>query len=109
MTTLTIDSNESTPPTLPGQPINGTLEVKTKPSLRDYIVTQLQEKVNRSKELQQKIANSKTKPKRDLYTKKIGKNNEDVANLILALQKIDHNEKIKNETKPAEQTDSKLA
>ena len=64
-------------------------------TLRDLLVHEIQEHVKISKELQEIIKNSKTKPKRDLYTKKIRKNNEQVAELLLALQRLDNNAKQK--------------
>lgn len=98
----TIGTVENTITDITPMPNNDTDNVNsTKVSLRDVIVAELQERIKISKELQQKINDSKTKPKRELYTKKIRRNNEQVADLLLALQKIDNNKKIQNETKQA--------
>jgi len=95
---MVVDNSENTPTDathMPEPPATST----TKISLRDVILAEIQEKIKVSKELQQKINDSKTKPKRELYIKKIRKNNEQVAELLLALKKIDNNKKIQNETK----------
>lgn len=74
-------------------------------TMRDVVVAELQRRIKISKDLQQIINTAKTKPKKDLYLKKIRKNNEAVADLLVALQRIDNQEKIKVTDEPKQQTD----
>ncbi len=55
----------------------------------DSVRAELIESIARSKEFADKIKTAKTKPKKDLYTKKLEKNNKTVANLIIALDNIE--------------------
>ena len=124
MTTLTIKSTTDYITPISSQVNTNELEIITpttaditgepverKITLRDVVVAELQVGVQRSRDLQQKINEAKTKPKRDLYLKKIRKNNEHVAELLLALQKLDYNQKIANEKREQsiKQDDNKLA
>lgn len=57
--------------------------------VKDSIKIELQNAVNISKEYADKVKTAKTKPKAELYTKKLKKNNKIVADLIIGLDKLE--------------------
>jgi len=64
--------------------------------VRDSIIAELQERIARSAEYATIIESAKTKIKRDTYIKKLHKNNEIVADLLVSLDTIDKNREEKD-------------
>lgn len=57
--------------------------------VREILLDELKSAIGLSKEYAGKIKYAKTKPKIDVYTKKLKKNNKIVADLVIALDKIE--------------------
>ena len=64
------------------------MEEQQKPSIDEMIRGELQRLMLYSKELRDKIESAKTKTKKDLYSKKLKKNNLKLMNIMVALEKI---------------------
>ncbi len=56
--------------------------------VKDILKDEINKAIARSKGYAEKIAASTTEPKKNLYTKKLKKNNKVMADLIIALDKI---------------------
>jgi predicted DNA-binding protein YlxM (UPF0122 family) len=57
--------------------------------VKEALVDELKSAIELSKEYDSKIKTAKTKVKSDVYTKKLKKNNKIVADLVIALDKVD--------------------
>ncbi len=66
--------------------------------VKQAIIAELQELMPKSTHYSEQYENAKTKPKRDLMMKRLKKNNEKIADLIVALEKINEKEKQEDET-----------
>jgi len=67
--------------------------------VKKSLIETLKEAIEVSKEYSEKVKTAKTKPKADLYYKKLVKNNKLVANMLIALDKVnnkDYNNQNKN-------------
>lgn len=58
------------------------------PSLKDLVLVEVRRLVVISKAYKEKIDTAKTKPKKDLYAKKIRKNNDKLADMIIRLEQL---------------------
>lgn len=58
------------------------------PAIDDLIKSELKRLMLISTELRDKIKSAKTKPKKDIYTKKLKKNNLKLMNIMIALEKL---------------------
>lgn len=61
--------------------------------VRQAIIEELRELIPKSQEFSYRIETAKTNVKRDLYKKKLKKNNQKVADLIIALEKLEKEER----------------
>jgi len=60
--------------------------------VKETIVEELSTAIEKSKEYADKIKRAKTKTKSDIYHKKLKKNNQIVADLLIALDKLENKE-----------------
>ena len=68
--------------------ITGEPHVTRKPSLADILRLEINDTISISQDLSNKVKTAKTKPKRDLYIKKLQKNNQIVFELLVSLQRL---------------------
>jgi len=69
----------------------------TEPTIKDLVLLEVQRLVTISKMYKEKIDTAKTKPKKDLYLKKIRKNNEKLADMIMRLERLNRIESSNDE------------
>ncbi|MEM4258041.1 MAG: hypothetical protein QXL17_02675 [Candidatus Thermoplasmatota archaeon] len=78
---ITTDNTES-------NSLNLEQEDSKKLTLKDILGQEINEIVKISKDLQQKIKDAKTKPKKDLYYKKLCRNNDKLLELLVAFNRL---------------------
>jgi len=59
-------------------------------NVADILRLEINEAIARSKELSKKMKEAKTKPKRDLYFKKLQRNNQSIFELLVSIQRLSH-------------------
>ena len=91
--TVTIDESDGEYQTVPN----------SKPSLKDLIMIETKRLVALSKSYKEKIDTAKTKPKKDLYLKKLRKNNKKLADMIMRIERLNQIES-SNDESTSEQT-----
>lgn len=68
--------------------------------VKQAIIAELQELIPKSKHYADQLETAKTKVKKDLMRKRLKKNNEKVADLLVALDKLDKKEKENEDAVP---------
>jgi hypothetical protein len=86
----------------PGHPDHNAPQ--TEPTIKDLVLVEVQRLVTISKMYKEKIDTAKTKPKKDLYLKKLRKNNKTLADMIIRLERLNQIENSNNDEPINEQT-----
>jgi len=73
-------------------------EVQQPPTMIDMVLLEVRRLAAISNVCNDLISNSKTKPKRDLYTKKLKKNNKNLADMLIRLERLNRIEQESEET-----------
>lgn len=68
--------------------LTGEESVSREVDAADILRSKINEAIAVSKELNKKVKEAKTKPKRDLYFKKLQKNNQTIFELLVSVQRL---------------------